>query len=126
MLGTRLTPSVTLENMKAPNFEFLVPTDNCVSLQVVQKKRPQTAIETKVIPVSKPRRAVPDLSHTRGKIRLHFDLQPPSTKSSISKSAVILDKVCTMHEPKQQNHKEALPGGGGSRKVDMQERARIL
>ncbi|XP_074629342.1 uncharacterized protein LOC141886951 isoform X1 [Acropora palmata] len=60
--------------------------------KVVQKKRPQTAVETKAIPDSKSRRALPDLSHTRGKIRLHFDLQPPSTKSSISKSAVISDK----------------------------------
>ena len=103
ILGARLTPSVTVGNMKAPNCVFLVPTDSCVSLQVVQKKRPQTAVETKAIPDSKSRRALPDLSHTRGKIRLHFDLQPPSTKSSISKSAVISDKVCTMHEPKEQN-----------------------
>jgi len=103
ILGARLTPRVTVGNMKAPNCEFLVPSDSCVSLQVVQKKRPQTADETNAIPDSKPRRALPDLSHTRGKIRLHFDLQPPSTKSSISKSAVISDKVCTMHEPKEQN-----------------------
>lgn len=123
ILGARLTPSVTVGNMKAFNWEFLVPTDSCVSLQVVQKKRRQTADETKAIPVNKPRRALPDLSHTRGKIRLHFDLQPPSTKRSmLSKSAVISDKVCTMQEPKKQNpafHSSSRGARkkGGARKV---------
>ena len=130
ILGARLTPSVSVGNMKAPNCVFLVPTDSCVSLQVVQKKRPQTAVETNSIPDSKPRRALPDLSHTRGKIRLHFDLQPPSTKSSISKSAVISDKVCTMHEPKEQNPafhssrggaRKRGGGGGGEKSTYVRE-----
>ena len=132
ILGARLTPSVTVGNMKAFNWEFLVPTDSCVSLQVVQKKRPQTAVETKAIPVNKPRRVLPDLSHTRGKIRLHFDLQPPSTKGSISESAVMSDKVCTMHEPKEQNPtfhssgRGARKKGGDEKSGYARERARIV
>ena len=71
-----MTPSVSVENTKARNCDILVPTESSISLQVVEKKRPQTAVKTKFIPVSKLTSALPDTRKKSPQIQLTTTINP--------------------------------------------------